>query len=138
MRIDQFRLLVCLVSVSMLLLGGCSCRRPQPNTAIQKSERRVWDRVVSPSGEWVAILDQVPYQNGLLTSEEDRVCLVRGGSKNPSDEGVVVYSEDAAPKDQKAKLQWRGDTLVITTSKSAYALHTKDKFENVTIVVNRM
>lgn len=127
-----------IASLSMMLLGGCSCRRALPSAQVQKSERRVWDRVVSPSGEWIAVLDQVPYANGLLTSEEDRVCLIRKGSKDPDDEGVVVYSEDAAPKGQKATLQWKGNALIITTSKSAYALHTQDKFENVTIIVKRI
>ncbi len=57
-----------------------------------------------PSGRWVAIVDEVEYPNGLLTSVADRVRLVAAAS--PNTEGTVVFSEDALPAYDNPMVSW--------------------------------
>ena len=89
--------------------------------ACEKAGRRVVQTLADPSGNWVAVVDEVEYANGFLTSVADRVSVFQSASQDT--EGTVVFSEDALPDWDKPTVVWTPGRLVITVSRTATVLH---------------
>lgn len=87
-----------------------------------------------PSGKWVAVVDQVDYANGLLTSVGDRVLVVEAASMNA--EGTIVFSEDALPANEKPIVSWSGGRLLISVSRDATILHRASHAGDLEVVVS--
>ncbi|ACL67451.1 hypothetical protein A2cp1_4134 [Anaeromyxobacter dehalogenans 2CP-1] len=91
-----------------------------PAASCERGTRRVVHRVADPSAQWVAVVDEVEYANGLLTSVADRVLVREAASKDAA--GTIVFSEDALPDLEKPTVAWEAGRLVITASRSANVL----------------
>lgn len=96
-----------------LVIAGLACDRP-------KGHRMIVQTLPDPSGKWVAVVDQVEYANGLLTSVADRVLVVEAASM--AAEGTMVFSEDALPANEKPIVSWSGGRLLISISPDATVL----------------
>jgi hypothetical protein len=102
-----------------LVMSMISCERAKRDH--EKGGRRIVQTLTDPSGKWVAIVDEVEYANGLLTSVADRVRVVESASRDA--EGTLVFSEDALPDSEKPTIAWATRSLLITVSRSASILH---------------
>ena len=86
----------------------------------ERLKRRIVQTLVDPSGRWVAVVDEVEYANGLLTSVADRVVVIQSASKDA--EGTQVFCEDAMPYSEKPTIAWSKGRLVIGVSPKANVL----------------
>jgi hypothetical protein len=79
---------------------------------------------------YVAILEQVDYANGILTSTEDRVRVSKEGDIN---KGEIVFCEDVMPPLEKPNVQWSGSKLIISFSRDAYVFVRKQEIQGLTV-----
>ena len=96
----------------------------------QNDGRKIIQELRNPSGKIIAVVDEVEYANGLLTSVADRVCLL--GDKWKKVDGIVVFSSDAMPLAKKPTIAWESNKLIITISADATDVHYDkqvDEFE---------
>lgn len=105
-----------LVGLAMTAVS-CECTKRDH----ESDGRRVLHTLTDPTGKWVAVVDEVEYANGLLTSVADRVLVIDAASKGA--EGTIVFSEDALPDVEKPTVAWGTGRLLITVSRDAYVLH---------------
>jgi hypothetical protein len=107
---------------TLLCVAGC-----------QRAGRRIVQTVPDPSAKLVALVDEVEYANGLLTSMADRVLVVKAPSKDS--DGTLVFSEDALPDLEKPSVEWVSGRLRITISRSAYVLHREAMADGIPVDV---
>jgi hypothetical protein len=98
-----------------------------------KGHQVILQTLPDPSGRWAAIVDQVEYANGLLTSVADRVRVVEAASMNA--EGTLVFSEDALPDNERPTISWSGGRLLISVSRNAAVLHRETRADGIEVVV---
>lgn len=110
-----------------LVIAGPACERP-------KGHRMIVQTLPDPSGKWVAVVDQVEYANGLLTSVADRVLVVEAASM--AAEGTMVFSEDALPANEKPIVSWSGGRLLISISPDATVLFREPQAGGMEVVVS--
>ena len=101
-------------------------------------QRRVIQKVPDPSGRWMAIVDEVEYQDGFLTSVADRVLVVEPASSaaDGTVERTLAFSEDAMPDIEKPAVSWSGGRVLISVSRSAVVLAKRERVGGVEIVVS--
>ncbi len=125
--------LTCLLAVlAGIVIAGSACERPMRGR--DKSHQTLMQTLPDPSGKWVAVVDQVEYANGLLTSVADRVRVVEAASMNA--EGTLVFSEDALPANERPVVSWSGGHLLISISHHATVLHREPQANGIEIVVS--
>jgi hypothetical protein len=112
-----------------------SCNRFNHNHGAENGARKIIQKVSDPSGKWIAIVDEVEYANGLLTSMADRVTLV--GPKPKDSDGVLVFSEDAMPDNEKPTVSWVSNRLLITVPANSNILHQEKQVGEVQIEVRK-
>lgn len=115
------------VAAALVVLVGvmtAACRPPA---------RKIIRSVPDPTGRWVAVVDEVEYSNGLLTSVADRVLLAQSGSMSGA--GTIVLSKDADRS--KPIVEWSADHLVITVDTAALLLHEQPSAHGITIEIRR-
>jgi hypothetical protein len=83
----------------------------------EKGHQTILQTLPDPTGKWIAIVDQVDYVNGLLTSVADRVRVVEAASANS--EGALAFSEDALPGGETPTVSWSSGRLLISVSPNA-------------------
>jgi hypothetical protein len=125
------------MSLAILIIGFISfpmlaCQRKDPKLS---DAPKIIQTVEASPGGLVAIVDQIPYANGLLTSEEDRVRIVDPQKNKP--EGEVVFAEDSEQSTEKPVITWSGGKLVISFSRDANVLFQRPSFGGVQIEVVR-
>lgn len=109
------------IGASAALLGLVACVGAGAGCASRHEERRIVQVLQDPTGRWKAVVDEVEYANGLLTSVADRVLV--GEAQADDSRGTVVFSEDAAPASEKPQVSWMDGRLVIAVSRNATDLH---------------
>jgi hypothetical protein len=102
-------------------------------------QRRVIQKVPDPSGRWMAIVDEVEYQDGFLTSVADRVLVVEPASSaaDGTVERTLAFSEDAMPDLYKPRVSWSGGRVSISVARDAYVHFQRPRVDGVEIVVSR-
>lgn len=121
-------------AASIIALGIIAALAP-PAASCERATRRVVHRVADPSAQWVAVVDEVEYANGLLTSVADRVVVRETASKDAA--GTIVFSEDALPDIEKPTVAWEAGRLVITASRGANVLRREARAHGFEVEIRR-
>lgn len=124
----QFLTIIIMV---VLLVTTVTCDRSKSSKDSSNKGRRIIRKLPDPSGQFIAILDEIDYANGLLTSTADRICIV--DPKKNTQEGDIVFSEDALPDSEKPTIVWKSNTLLITISKNSNIISRKTQVNGILV-----
>lgn len=126
----------------LIILLGLVAGSATPMVSCEKNKRdhenggrRIVHALADPSGKWVAIVDEVEYANGLLTSLADRVRVVQSESQDA--EGTLVLSADALPDSEKPTVAWAAGRIQVTVSQNATVLHQEAQAHGFEVEVRR-
>jgi hypothetical protein len=125
----RFRTTAVLLAASLAMAAAlCSCT---------DGRRIIQGPLADPGGKWVAVVDEVEYANGLLTSVADRVVVADSASSAEKGKGTIVFSEDALGDQDKPTVEWSAHRLVITISRKAAVLRKDPRGGGVQVEIRR-
>lgn len=124
--------IVLLAILAGIAIAWSACERSMRGR--DRGHRVIMQTFPDPSGKWVAVVEQVEYANGLLTSVADRVRVVEAASMHA--EGTLVFSEDALPDSERPAVSWSDGRLLISISREATVLYEESHADSIEVIVS--